>query len=84
MRCGKRGCVCQTRPGKRHGPYYVWTSKVKGQSVCRLLTPREVKLYLRWIQNRRQMERTVDQMMEVSRDVAALLLVDDDGFIPGR
>lgn len=82
--CGKPNCACQTHPRRRHGPYYVWTSKVKGRSVCRMLNPREAKLYLAWIQNRRHLDRTVEDMMEVSRDVAAVLLADQDGFIPGR
>lgn len=82
--CGNPDCRCRRAPRFRHGPYYYWTTKVKGKTVSKLLKPDEARLYLRWIANRRRLDLTVKQMLEVSRDVAAVLLSRPDAFIPGR
>lgn len=82
--CGNPDCRCRRAPRFRHGPYYYWTTKVGGKTVSKLLKPDEARLYLRWIANRRRLDRTVQVMLEVSRDVAAVLLSRPDAFIPGR
>ncbi|MEW6282753.1 MAG: DUF6788 family protein [Candidatus Eremiobacterota bacterium] len=82
--CGNPDCRCRRAPRFRHGPYYYWTSKVGGKTVSKLLKPDEARLYLRWIANRRRLDRTVREMVEVSRGVAAVLLKRPDAFIPGR
>jgi len=82
--CGNPDCRCRRGPRFRHGPYYYWTTKVEGKTVSKLLKPDEARLYLRWITNRRRLDRTVQAMLEVSRDVAAVLLTRPDAFIPGR
>lgn len=84
LACGNRDCRCRRAPRFRHGPYYYWTSKVEGKTVSKLLKPDEAKLYLRWIANRRRLDSTVQEMIEISRDVAAVLLSRPDAFIPGR
>ena len=82
--CGNPHCRCRRASRFRHGPYYYWTSKVAGKTVSKLLKPDEARLYLRWIANRRRMDRTVQELLEVSRDVAAVHLSRSDAFIPGR
>lgn len=82
--CGNPDCRCRRAPRFRHGPYYYWTTKVGGKTVSKLLKPDEARLYLGWIANRRRLDRTVQEMMELSRDVAAVLLSRPDAFIPGR
>jgi hypothetical protein len=82
--CGNPDCRCRRAARFRHGPYYYWTTKVGGKTVSKLLKPDEARLYLRWIANRRRLDRTVQAMLEVSRDVAAVLLSRPDAFIPGR
>jgi len=74
LRCGKPTCACQTDPDRRHGPYAYWTTKVKGRTVSRKLTPDQAKLYTQWIRNRRQLDRTLRKMRTVSEKVAAVLL----------
>jgi hypothetical protein len=81
--CGNPECRCRRAPRFRHGPYHYWTTKVRGKTVSKLLKPEEARLYLRWIANRRRLDRTVQAMLEVSRDVAAVLLSRPDAFIPG-
>ncbi len=82
--CGNPQCRCRRGARFRHGPYSYWTTKVGGKTVSKLLKPDEARLYLRWIADRRRLDRTVQAMLEVSRDVAAVLLSRPDAFIPGR
>jgi hypothetical protein len=82
--CGNPDCRCRRGARFRHGPYCYWTTKVGGKTVSKLLKPDEARLYLRWIENRRRLDRTVQAMLEVSRDVAAVLLSRPNAFIPGR
>lgn len=82
--CGNPSCRCRRNRRRRHGPYAYWTTKVKGRTVSRLLNPPEARLYKEWIQNRKRLYQTIQTMMEVSRDVAVVLLADPDAFIPGR
>ncbi len=43
-RCGTAGCRCHADPPQPHGPYYQWTTKIKGKTVTRRLTEREATL----------------------------------------
>ena len=56
----------------RRGPYAYWTTNVRGETVSRRLTPAD--LYEEWIQNRRQIERTVQALKKLSENVAPLIL----------
>jgi hypothetical protein len=84
LRCGQPTCRCQTHPRHRHGPYVCWTTKVRGRTVSRLLRKEEARLYQKWIENRRRLDRTVQEMLETSRDAAALILTEKHALIPGR
>ena len=84
LTCGNPRCRCHRARPYRHGPYVYWSTKVKGRTVSRLLTPEEARLYKEWIGNRRRLDQTITQMLEVSRDVAAVILGGDSSFIPGR
>jgi len=72
--CGKPTCRCQQGRRYRHGPYYVWTRKVQGKTVTRMLTEAEGRLYTEWIHNRRRLDRTIKKMMSLSKRLAPLLL----------
>jgi len=74
LTCGKPTCACHQDPARRHGPYVYWSTKVKGRTVNRLLTPEEAGLYLEWIENRHNLEQVQRQMFKLSRKVAPLLL----------
>lgn len=82
--CGNAACRCRKNRRYRHGPYLYWTTKVKGKTVSRLLTEEEGRLYREWVANRKTLDGTVRTMLEVSRDVAAVVLSGKDPFIPGR
>lgn len=40
-RCGNFNCACKRDPTRRHGPYWVWTTKVDGKTVSRWLSEHE-------------------------------------------
>jgi hypothetical protein len=75
LTCGKSQCSCHKDPKARHGPYYYWTSKKKGKTVSRKLSPEEAEILEAWINNRRKVDDTIRRMMKVSEHVLALTLV---------
>ncbi len=72
--CGKPGCRCQADPPRRHGPYHQWSRAVAGKTVSRRLTDTEADLYRKWIANRRQLERIVAEMEQISAAAGEILL----------
>jgi Family of unknown function (DUF6788) len=74
LRCGKERCACHRDDSRRHGPYFYWTTKVKGRTVSKLLNAQEAELYGEWIRNRRRLEEIHRKMRDLSRKVAPLLL----------
>ena len=74
--CGKEYCACKKDSKSRHGPYAYWTSKENQKTVSRLLSSKEADLLEEWIENRRRVEKIVDQMKQLSREAfkAALKL----------
>jgi hypothetical protein len=74
LTCGRSTSKCRTDPDARHGPYAYWTTKVRGKTVSCLLTLEEADLYESWIENRRQVERILEELKKVSEKAAALIL----------
>jgi len=72
--CGKPGCHCQATPPRPHGPYYQLTRKVAGKTVTTRLTPGQAARYAEWIANQRELRRLIDEMEQVSRQAAQLIL----------
>jgi hypothetical protein len=65
-RCGKTHCVCHQDVKARHGPYFVWTRKVRAKTVTRTLTPDQAELCKRCIANMREVEEILERMKELS------------------
>lgn len=84
LTCGKLNCACHQDPARRHGPYLYWSTKVKGRTVNRLLTPEEVALYTEWINNRRMLTQVQRQMLKLSQKIAPLLLRQRRARAQGR
>lgn len=71
LRCGRRGCRCQSgRDKDKHGPYYFWSYKVKGKLTTSSVPKKSIKQFQLWIENRRQLERLVDQLLSQGRENA--------------
>ena len=76
LKCTNPKCLCKKDNAARHGPYPYWTTKVTQKTVTKLLTAEEADLYERWIENRRQFERTINEMKQISKNAAQLILTD--------
>jgi hypothetical protein len=65
-RYGKPYCACQTDQNSLHGPYMVWTRKVRAKTVTRILHPKQADLCKRSIRNMREVEAILERMKELS------------------
>jgi len=65
-KCGKPYCYCAKDEKAVHGPYNVWTRKVKGKTVTRNLTNKQVELCRECIHNLRQLEGIIEKMKELT------------------
>lgn len=73
MTCGKVACPCTDNPAARHGPYYAWTYKRGGKTVCVYLTAEQAAVCSQWINNNRRLERLVAKLRAISRRIVTLL-----------
>lgn len=64
--CGKPSCACAEDPNQRHGPYYHWTRKVRNKTQSRILSPSLHPLVRQAIRNRRQLDRIIAKMLDLS------------------
>lgn len=74
LTCGKASCICRTDPTRRHGPYFYWSTKIKGRTVSRLLSQEEAALYQEWIQNRRRFRQIQQKMLALAKKAAPTAL----------
>jgi hypothetical protein len=72
--CGTQGCRCHADPATRHGPYFQYTRKIDGKTLTRRLDAEQADRYREWITNRRRLDELTDQMDQLSRQAAELLL----------
>ena len=71
MKCGKIQCPCHTKPAKRHGPYYEWTYKVRGQTVNVRLDPEAAPIYQAAVQQNRKLKSILIRLEKLSRQALA-------------
>jgi hypothetical protein len=80
MHCGSPGCRCHAHPPQLHGPYWQWSYRpTGGKTVSRQIGERQARLYQQWIANRRRLLALIDEMEDVSRLAADLLLAQPSG-----
>jgi hypothetical protein len=72
MACGKSTCRCTDDPSARHGPYYAWTYKRGGKTVCIYLSPDQAATCEQWIKNNRRLQQIICRLRIISRRVAQL------------
>ena len=75
---GKTGWVCQgtvvARPLRRQvqgrsvetGPYYLWTCKVKGRTVCVALSKAQYQVLAEAIENHRRFQKILERMQALT------------------
>ena len=66
LTCGKPNCQCRTDTKARHGPYNVWTRKVKGKTVTKYLSDEQAELCREFIQNSKRLETIIKEMRNLS------------------
>jgi len=70
-RCGQANCACQEDPPQLHGPYWQWSTSVDGKTVSRRLSNEERQTYQEWVNNRKRLEATIQDMHELALEAAA-------------
>ncbi len=68
MRCGKVACACRATPPRLHGPYNVWTRKVAGRTVTRVLTDEQLATYRPLLDNARRLRALVAELCALTLD----------------
>jgi len=66
VKCGKPYCRCKTDENAKHGPYNIWTRKVKGKTVTRHLSEKQANLCREYIQNSKKLEKIIVEMRNLS------------------
>jgi len=65
-RCGTAGCACHGEPPKLHGPYIVWTRKVEGRTVTRVLTEDQYAEYRDLFQSSGRLKQLVSDLHDLT------------------
>jgi hypothetical protein len=72
-RCGSPRCRCATEPSAGHGPYSIWTRKVSGKTVTRLLSDEQARRMRPWIRNMRRLDRLLRKLQQLGLRAAQAL-----------
>jgi len=72
--CATPTCRCHGDPPAPHGPYFQYTRKLAGKTLTRRLNAEQAARYREWITNRRRLDELLDQMDQISRRAADLVL----------
>lgn len=64
--CGNSNCRCHKDKNARHGPYNIWTRKVKAKTVTKVLSNEQAHLCRECIQNIRRLENILEEMKKLS------------------
>jgi hypothetical protein len=70
-RCGKANCVCRT--GRRHGPYYVLSSRSAGRGAFAYLDAEEVERARDLLARHREFRRGLARLRRINADLVTLL-----------
>ncbi len=64
--CSTTGCRCHGEPPVLHGPYRLWTRKVAGKTVTRVLTAEQFERYRPWIDNAKRLHELVAELEQIA------------------
>ncbi len=73
MKCGQKGCSCQSDPAKRHGPYFECTFKLDNKTVNVRLPAQAAPLYRNAIHQYHKLRKLLDRLERHSRSALAHL-----------
>jgi hypothetical protein len=66
VKCGRPYCRCKTDENAKHGPYTVWTRKVKSKTVTKYLSEKQANRCREYIQNSKKLESIIKEMRDLS------------------
>lgn len=69
--CGKEGCAC--RQGRKHGPYYVFSSRSGRRSHFAYLSPRQAEAARLLVSRAREFQRGYRQLKRLNLELVRLL-----------
>lgn len=69
--CGKQGCAC--RQGRRHGPYYVLSTRSGGRGGFAYLAPSEAARARGLVAGHRSFRAALRRLRQVNQDLVGLL-----------
>ncbi len=69
LKCGKPNCRCKKDENAKHGPYNVWTRKVKGKTVTKYLSEHQAELCREFIQNSNKLNLIIEEMRNLSVNI---------------
>jgi hypothetical protein len=69
--CGKATCICRT--GRRHGPYYVLSSRSAGRGAFAYLDPELVARARDLLARHREFRRGLARLRKINADLVTLL-----------
>ena len=67
--CGSPGCQCHRDPQARHGPYWFWTCRIRGKSVCRQLDGVVLKLHRQYTANYKKLKQILKKMESITEQI---------------
>ena len=69
--CGKEGCVC--RQGRKHGPYYVLSTRSAGRGGFAYLAPGQARQARGLVARHRSFRTGLNRLRRVNRELVVLL-----------
>lgn len=74
MKCGKKECICHKDSSKLHGPYYIFTKKVKSKTIGKLYPRKVAELLTVYAKKYNKVIKIIRRISELSEKAMPLLL----------
>jgi len=70
-KCGNDYCACSKDDSKKHGPYYLWSTKKNGKTISQRLSKKQVVKCRQFIRNYRKLKTIIEKMNVISMYIVA-------------
>jgi hypothetical protein len=74
LKCGKKECICHKDSDKLHGPYYLFTKKIKGKTVGKLYSKKEADFLNVYLKKYNYIIDVIRRISDLSDQAVQLLL----------
>ena len=69
MPCGNPSCKCHSDKQKRHGPYYWWTTKVKGKTKAIFVRKESLDEAKSYLKNYKELKKIIFELSQLSERI---------------